>query len=87
MAVITGLSGALCHIADIVSDAQPSMDKQPAISAPLISAANITSADAIPLLQSDHALSVDARTYLANLFMEKSEVLHVYVLLNAEARH
>ncbi|KAI9570787.1 hypothetical protein HD554DRAFT_2242167 [Boletus coccyginus] len=87
MAVITGLSGALRRIADIVSDAQPPVDKQPAVSAPLISATNITSVDAIPLLQSDHALSVDARAYLADLFMENSEVLRVYVLVDAEARH
>ena len=84
MAVISGLSSALQRIADVVSDAQPSVDKP---MSPLLSAANIGPTDAIPLLNSDHTLSADARAYLADLFMEKSDVLRVYVLLDAEARH
>ena len=84
MAVILGLSSALHRIADVVSDAQPSIDKP---TSPMLSAANIGPTDAIPLLQSDCALSSDARAYLANLFMEKPDVLQVYVLLDVEARH
>ena len=72
MAVISGLSSALHRIADVVSDAQPSIDKLTFL---LLSAANIGPTDAIPLLQSDCALSSDARAYLADLFMKKPDVL------------
>ena len=68
MAVISGLSSTLHRIADVISDAQPSINKP---TSPLLSAANIGPTDAIPLLQSDRELS----SYLADLFMEKPDVL------------
>ena len=54
---------------------------------PLLSAANIGPTDTILLLNSNHTLTADVRVYLTDLFMEKPDILRVYVLLDAEAWH